>query len=207
MSLEGSATAELSIKSFLWGFAAEGAGDGGDVVIDHADVGSFVASGRPHGIRVEFAADFDFVAFGAGAFDERLDVLLGDRALDEDGGDLPFNEEIDKLTDVLESGLGLGAESLDSANFKIVGASEVVEGIVGGDEDTLAIGNGGDRLAGVVVELLEFAEIGLGVLLVEIPFGWSSAARAAPMTGLAFIQPLTSIQTCGSWWSCSSLIT
>ena len=42
--------------------AAQGPGDSGDVVIDHALVSAFVAARRAHGIREKLAADSDRMA-------------------------------------------------------------------------------------------------------------------------------------------------
>ena len=41
---------ELSVDALCGDVAAEGAGDGGDVVIDHADVGAAVGARLSHGI-------------------------------------------------------------------------------------------------------------------------------------------------------------
>ena len=113
------------MKAFLGSVAAEGAGDEGDVVIDHAEVSSLVGAGFAHGIGEEFAADDDFVAAGGSAFDEGFDTFFGDRAFDEDGGNFVIDEVADEFVDFLNAGFGFGGNSLDATDFEIVGATEV----------------------------------------------------------------------------------
>jgi len=135
-------------------------------VVDHAEVGALVGSGRAHGVGEERAADGDGVAPRGGARDEGLDIAIRDGGFNEDGLDFARDEKIDDALDVAHAGLGFGADALDADDLEAEAAAEVVEGVVGGDEDALPGRNGGEDSAAVVVEAVELREVALGVRLV-----------------------------------------
>ena len=158
---------ELVLEAFCGGGAAEGAGDGGDVVVDHAEVGSFVGVGGAHRVGVEFAADDDGVALGGGTFDKGLDAFVGDRAFDEDGGNVFLNEVGDEVFDLFQPGFGFGGDPLNTTDLEAVGATEVGEGIVRGDEDALVGGDGAEGRLRVGVEIVKACLVGGEALLVD----------------------------------------
>ena len=100
-----------------------------------------------------------------------FDVFVGDGRFDENGGDFLFHEKGNESFDVLDSGFGLGAHALNATHLDAVGSGEIVEGVVGGDENSLRFGDGGDGSSGVVVEPGETLLVGGGVLLVGIGMG------------------------------------
>jgi len=132
---------EFALHSSGRGGAAEGSGDGGDVVVDHADVGALVGAFFTHGVGEEGAADGDFVALGVGAGDEGVDVSFGDGGFDEDGFDVVFYDEVDEVFDVADACFGFCGDALDADDLVVVSSSEVAKGVVGGDEDALGFGD------------------------------------------------------------------
>lgn len=168
----GSWGGEFAAPACFWSLSAEGAGDGGDVVVDHAEVGSEVGSGGSHGVGEEFAADLDVVTAGLSTFDEGADVFVGDGGFNEDGRNLTFNEEGDEVADVAQTGFRFGADALDAPDFDIIGAAEVTEGIVSGDEDTTRRGDGAEAGSGVVVEFGHFSLERGDAAEVEVAMGW-----------------------------------
>src|SRR5690606_16691525 len=98
-----------------------------DVVIDHADIGALICAGLAHSIGEQLTADNNGVAACRGALDQRPDIALGDRRFDEDGADLPFYEDADKIFNLPETGLALGGDTLDAEHLIAIGAAEIVE--------------------------------------------------------------------------------
>src|SRR5918993_4641261 len=105
---------ELAAHPALRRFPAECAGDHGHVVIDHTEIGTLIGVIRTHGVGEEFAADDHLVVPGGGTLDERSDVTVGNRGLDEHGADLPGNQEVDKLRDPVEARFAFGRDPLDA---------------------------------------------------------------------------------------------
>jgi hypothetical protein len=84
-----------------------------------------------------------------GALDQRAQAAVGHGGFDEDRADAALHEEAHQLLDAGDAGLGLGRDALDALHVEAVGAAEVAEGVVGGDEDAGLLGHGGQHLVGV----------------------------------------------------------
>ena len=78
--------------------------DGGDVVVDHADVGALVRAGIAQAVGVERAAKLHRVPACGGALDERLHALVGHARFREDGGNLALDNEVDEATYIVKAG-------------------------------------------------------------------------------------------------------
>jgi hypothetical protein len=71
-------------------------------------------------------------------------------------GNAPLEEEARQLLHVGGAGLGHGGEPLEPPDLDPVGAAEVVEGVVGGDQDPPLRGNPLDLVPDPGVQRLEF---------------------------------------------------
>jgi hypothetical protein len=102
------------------GGASEGADDGRDVMVEHAEPGSFVGAGRAGRVGEEGRRRSTTVwPRAACAGDEGLDVAVGDGGLDEDGSDVSGNEQINQVLDVPDAGLRLGGQALDGVDLDV----------------------------------------------------------------------------------------
>lgn len=84
---------------------------------------------------------------------------------DKNGGDVLCADGFDDGGNLPRGGFGVVVGSLNGEDAEIVGAGEVGEGVVGGDEGAVLRGNFGEGFACELVELAELADIVGGALI------------------------------------------
>jgi len=93
-----------------------------DIVAHHADIRPVWSARFAHRVGKQFAADDDFMPFRLATFNERLNVSIRNAGFDEHRLDLAIGNEVDKVVDLTNARLALGANALDATHFDVVGA-------------------------------------------------------------------------------------
>jgi hypothetical protein len=74
--------------------------------------------------------------------DQRVDVALRDRRLDEHRADAPLDEQVDQRLDVEHPRLALRRDPLDAHDLEAEPSAEVVERVVRRHQHPLRLGDG-----------------------------------------------------------------
>lgn len=155
---------------------------------DHPCDGAFGCSGGTERIAVEFASDNDLMAACADGALQGFDRRGTDARFDKDRFDFSLGNEIGKIGHRFSSGFGGGVDSLDGMDLQTKRASEVGEGIVGGDEDALIGGDAADLFAQIFGQGGEFFRVIKGT--VSKDSGVKSIVSANPFReGFCYLSP------------------
>mgnify|MGYP006889693498 CR=1 FL=1 len=103
----------------------------------HAHIGAFGLTLGAERVGEELAAYGGVPAALLHGLQHGVNGAGVDGALHEQGRHPPLDHERRHAADVGHGGLGLGADALDAHHLDVVGAPEVRERVVGGDENSL----------------------------------------------------------------------
>ena len=115
-------------------------------MVDHANVGAFVASRLSHRIREELTTNPNLMTARRRTFDQRPDISVRDRAFHEDGANVARDLQVDKLRDPNKARLTFGGDSLDPEHLEAIGLAEIVKRIMRGQQDAAILGHRGESL-------------------------------------------------------------